>query len=189
MMENLPSSDRTVVLTGFMACGKSTFGRAAAEILGWQFVDLDKRIEESSGPIPAIFSRGGEPLFREIESGVLESVLKKSEGRSCLVALGGGTVLSDRNMKILRGNGAFIIWLDTSFDIILSELGNAKRPLVQEKSEEEIRALYNTRRKRYAACADAVVKIESADYAKAVNDIIAISEAHQLRRAAGSPLP
>lgn len=172
-MENRPSSDRTVALTGFMACGKSTFGRAASEILGWQFVDLDGRIEESYGPIPAIFSRGGEPLFREIESGILESVLKESESRNCIVALGGGTVLSDRNMEILRGKGTFIIWLDTSFDIILSELGNANRPLVQEKSEEEIRALYDARRKRYASCADAVVKIESTNYAKAIKDIVA----------------
>lgn len=172
-MENRPSSDRTVALAGFMACGKSTFGRAAAEILGWQFADLDRKIEESYGPILDIFSRGGESLFREIESGVLKSVLKASEGRSCLVALGGGTVLSDRNMEILRDNGAFIIWLDTSFDIILSELGNADRPLVREKSEEEIRALYDARRRRYASCADAVVRIESTDYAKAINDIVA----------------
>lgn len=171
-MENRPSSDRTVALAGFMACGKSTFGRAAAAILGWQFVDLDKRIEESHGPIPDIFTRGGEALFREIESGVLESVLNESENRNCLVALGGGTVLSERNMEILRGSGTFIIWLDTSFDIILSELNNADRPLVQEKSEEEIRALYDARRGRYATCADAAVKIESTDYAKAINGIV-----------------
>ncbi len=171
MTKNRPSS-KTVALAGFMACGKSTFGRAAAGILGWDFIDLDKRIEESHGPIPDIFSQGGETLFREIESGTLESVLKETECRDCIVALGGGTVLSERNLGILRDNGVSIIWLDTSFDIILSEMDNSRRPLVQEKSPEEIRALYDARRQRYASCADATVRILSTDYTKAIDDIV-----------------
>ena len=31
-----------VTLTGFMGCGKSSVGKALAECLGWEFVDLDE---------------------------------------------------------------------------------------------------------------------------------------------------
>lgn len=161
----------TVALTGFMACGKSTFGRAAAELLGWDFIDLDREIEKAQGTVADIFSRGGELLFRELESRTLESVLAGYSGTDRIIALGGGTVLSDANMTILRSNGVFIIWLDTSFEIILSELSNAERPLVKEKSTEEIRALYDLRRGRYESCADATVRIDSTDYESAIKRI------------------
>ncbi len=160
-----------VALTGFMACGKSTFGRAASELLGWRFVDLDKEIEKSHGSVPDIFSRGGESLFRNLESDTLEAVLTGCAAKNCIIALGGGTVLSDTNMKILRRNGVFTIWLDTSFGIILSELSNAERPMVKKKSTEEIRALYDLRRSRYESCADAVVRIDSPDYESAIKRI------------------
>lgn len=170
----------TVALTGFMACGKSTFGRAAAELLGWVFIDLDREIEKVHGTVADIFSRGGEPLFRELESSTLESVLAGSSGTDCIIALGGGTVLSDTNMEILRSTGVFIIWLDTAFGIILSELSNSERPLVKEKRTDEIRALYDIRRKRYRECADATVRIEDTDFKYAIENIATTAKAVEM---------
>lgn len=164
-----------VALTGFMACGKTTFGKAAAALLGWRFIDLDKEIEAACGPVTEIFEQGGEPLFRELETRTLESVMEESKDEDCIIALGGGTVLSDVNTHILRKNGTFLIWLDTSFDIILSELSNAERPLVQKKSTEDIRALFDIRRKRYEECSDAIVRIDSTDYKSAVEHIAAVA--------------
>ncbi len=166
----------TVALTGFMACGKSTFGRAAAELLGWNFIDLDREIENAHGKVAEIFSRGGEPLFRELESRTLESVLAGCSGSDCIIALGGGTVLSDTNMSILRSEGVFIIWLDTAFGIILSELSNSERPLVKKKSTDEIRALYDLRKSRYESCADASVRIEDTDFKSAIENIAATAK-------------
>jgi len=40
---SLPS---LVLLTGFMGCGKTTVGLALAELLRWEFVDLDEYIVE-----------------------------------------------------------------------------------------------------------------------------------------------
>ena len=45
-----------VALTGFMASGKTTFGRAAAERLGWDFVDLDALIATRYGTPAEIFA-------------------------------------------------------------------------------------------------------------------------------------
>ena len=46
----------TVALAGFMASGKTTFGRAAAAQLGWAFIDLDERIAATYGTPAEIFA-------------------------------------------------------------------------------------------------------------------------------------
>ena len=75
-----------------MAAGKSAVGRAAAARLGLDFVDTDAAIEVTHGPIPAIFARGGETLFRELERDVVLDALSAAGSSPAVVALGGGAV-------------------------------------------------------------------------------------------------
>jgi shikimate kinase len=155
-------------LTGFMASGKTTFGRAAAERLGWTFVDLDERITEAHGSPAEIFASQGEARFREIESAMLKEALQTTD--PTVLALGGGTVLREENRQFIRER-AMLIWLDTSFDIILSELGNADRPLLHGRTPAQIRDLYEARRPLYAAAADYVFPITSTDYVQVIIDL------------------
>ncbi len=47
-----------VLLTGMSGAGKSTVGHLVAELLGWQFVDMDDEIERRAGrSIPDIFAQ------------------------------------------------------------------------------------------------------------------------------------
>ena len=63
-----------LALTGFMAAGKSTAGRALATMLNWRFVDLDCEIERRAGQsIREIFSLHGEDRFRELEAEALRA--------------------------------------------------------------------------------------------------------------------
>ena len=58
-----------IILTGFMATGKSTVGRLLARHLGYEFIDTDSLIVERSGmSVADIFSEKGEAAFREMES-------------------------------------------------------------------------------------------------------------------------
>ena len=68
-------------LVGFMASGKSTVGRELARRLGWEFVDLDTRIEsrERQG-IPEIFRDRGEPGFRAAETLALAELTQARVG-------------------------------------------------------------------------------------------------------------
>lgn len=157
-----------VAIEGFMASGKSTFGRIAAESLGLRFIDLDDEISLRHGTPAEIFSRGGEPLFRKIESEVLKDILENAVG--AVIALGGGTVLSRENVSLVRKH-ASILWLDTSLEVVFSELSNADRPLARSRSGEEIAALYLSRRPVYRLCADKVVIIDSFDYDDAIRRI------------------
>ncbi|MBR5018993.1 MAG: shikimate kinase [Bacteroidales bacterium] len=158
-----------VALTGFMASGKTTFGRAAAERLGWAFVDLDERITEQHGTPATLFAKYGEARFREIETAVLGETLAEAQGDTVL-ALGGGTVLREDNLRLIKQH-ATLIWLDTDYDIILSELGNADRPVLHGRTPAQIRALYDERRPLYAAAADITFPITATDYNQVITDL------------------
>ena len=159
-----------VALTGFMASGKTTFGRAAAERAGWRFVDLDEVIAERYGTPAEIFAAEGEARFREIESETLREALQA--GEDTVLALGGGTVLRPDNLRQIKEH-ATLVWLDTDYAIILSELGNADRPVLHDRTPEQIRALYDERRPLYAAAADIIFPIHTTDYAQVVTDLAA----------------
>src|SRR5690606_15424444 len=78
----------TLVLVGPMAAGKTSVGRRVARRLGVAFVDTDKRIVATHGPIPAIFAEHGEAHFRDLERAAVAEAL--SEGG--VISLGGGAV-------------------------------------------------------------------------------------------------
>ena len=83
-----------------MASGKTTFGRAAAERLGWDFVDLDARIEARYGTTADIFATHGESFFRDIETQMLSETLRAE--RNTVLALGGGTILREENLRLVK---------------------------------------------------------------------------------------
>ncbi len=93
-------------LTGFMSSGKSTIGPILANTLGWNFLDLDKAIEEEEAmKITEIFDVEGEEYFRKKELEMLKTISKKNH---LIVALGGGTIASSKNLKLLKETGRLI---------------------------------------------------------------------------------
>ena len=55
-----------IYIIGFMGSGKSTAGKKLASLLGWSFIDLDKKIEEDEGKtIPEIFLRKWRRIFSD----------------------------------------------------------------------------------------------------------------------------
>jgi len=93
---------RAVFLVGFMASGKSSVGRELARRLGWDFIDLDARIEmRERKSIAEIFSGHGEPGFRIAETAALLELTQSLE-RNSVVALGGGAFAQDKNRELLR---------------------------------------------------------------------------------------
>jgi shikimate kinase len=92
-----------VYIIGFMGSGKSTAGKKLASALGWTFIDLDKRIEETAGKsIAEIFSQDGEEKFRSLETEVLRSL--KSQVKT-IVSTGGGTPCHADNMTFMLDTG------------------------------------------------------------------------------------
>ena len=69
-----------IILVGMMGAGKTTIGKLLSNKLGYDFIDLDKIIEEKSGvKINTIFEIEGELGFRERELLVLSDSIKKDK--------------------------------------------------------------------------------------------------------------
>jgi shikimate kinase / 3-dehydroquinate synthase len=119
-----------VFLIGFMATGKSTVGRLAAERLGRRFVDLDDVIEERAGRrIGEIFRQEGEEGFRRREAQALAVVAGEPDA---VVACGGGAPCFGDNLERMRGAG-IVVALRASLAEILRRAalpGEPERPLL-----------------------------------------------------------
>ena len=70
-----------IYLVGFMTAGKTTVARALGARLGWRAEDVDELIEaRERKPIAEIFSRHGEPYFRNVEREIrILGTTRKSE--------------------------------------------------------------------------------------------------------------
>ncbi|MBI9071835.1 MAG: shikimate kinase [Melioribacteraceae bacterium] len=119
-----------IYLTGFMTCGKSTIGPILANTLGWDYYDLDEVItEQENKSVVQIFEDSGEDYFRKIETEVLERLSKET---NVVISLGGGTMTTEENVKILKLTGK-IVFLDTSSENIYQRLKyKLNRPLFKD---------------------------------------------------------
>ena len=98
--------NRTIYLTGFMGCGKSTLGPIAANVLGRSFFDLDEQIVARAGrSIPMIFGQEGEAGFRALEASALREV---GADAPSVVALGGGAFVQPNNARWLLRHGLVV---------------------------------------------------------------------------------
>ncbi len=161
---------KNIVLTGFMGTGKTEVGRELSNILGWKLVDVDDEIVKSKGmSINELFSAFGEPAFRDIET---EAIKKMSVYKSVIISTGGGAVLRQENMDVLRKNG-IIVCLTASPEIILERTGNSdERPLLRaENPLEKIRELLDFRKPFYEK-ADIVIETENRTPRQIAGDII-----------------
>ncbi len=138
---------KNVILTGMMGSGKTTVGKELATILNYNFVDLDEVIENKYGKITDIFSQKGEKYFREIET----QELKKFENQSNFVlSTGGGVILKDENIKILKDLGQ-VFYLSAKSETIYNRIKNQKhRPLLNTQNPKNtIEEILSKRLEKY----------------------------------------
>ena len=113
-------------IIGYMGSGKSTVGRLVAKNLGWEFIDLDRRIEERVGlSIPELFESSGEPFFRDLERRELLDALEGLAER--VVSCGGGVVVDPRNRARLMEVATVFLWEDS--DVLYRRTRGPGRPL------------------------------------------------------------
>jgi len=141
---------RTIVLSGFMATGKSTVGPILAARLGVPFVDVDAEIAREAGrTIAEIFVAEGEPAFRAREAAVIAKLI---DGPARVLAFGGGAVTNaaTRHMALDR---ALVVTLTAEPDTILARLGDAaSRPMLAGDPRARASALLADRAEAYAEC-------------------------------------
>jgi shikimate kinase len=117
-----------VILTGFMATGKTEVGRRLARALACPFVDTDDLVQAKAGrTIAEIFAVDGEPHFRALERQAVEQACAMSDA---VVATGGGTMLDADNRRRLAAAGPIVCLAATPEDILARVGDPATRPLL-----------------------------------------------------------
>lgn len=108
-----------IFLIGFMASGKTTFGKILAEKLQVKFIDLDEEVYMQNGyqNLKTLVGEKGFDFFRETESKTLRSLNTKN----CVIATGGGTPCYLDNMEWMKKNGT-VVFLKVSEEILFERL-------------------------------------------------------------------
>lgn len=159
-----------IILIGFMGAGKTAVGKQLAEELTLKYIDTDDLIEKTERrSINDIFKKKGEPYFRNMETEVLKTL---QEYDNFVIATGGGIVLREENVKILKELGPLVLlWAEPA--IVYERIkGESHRPLLQvEDPKEEINKILSQRKPIYQRVADFVVDTSNLKVEDAVKEI------------------
>ena len=146
---------KKITLIGMMGTGKSKFGRQIANILKYNFYDIDHIIENKFKiTIKKIFQKHGEVFFREIEKKTIRDLILKINKNSekVIISLGGGG-FDDKEIRNLLLSNTNVIWLNTPVDVLVQRVGDgSKRPMIKGKTRDSILQLLAIRTKYYSLC-------------------------------------
>ena len=165
----------SIALIGFMATGKSVVGKALVKQLGneFKFVETDDIVIKLAGKsIPEIFSEDGEAIFRRFE---IEACKKVSNLNKVVISCGGGIVLNNANIEILK-RCCYIVLLTASIEEIYNRIltdGVNTRPLINTNNPlEEIKKIFTYRQPFYDSAADIVIDTTGKSVKKVVKLIL-----------------
>ena len=174
----MKGNKRNIILTGFMATGKSSVGRRLAVMLGYDFLDLDTLIAAEAGmPISQIFATQGEAAFRALESRMVDRVAGR---QGCVVATGGGTIVNQRNLETLKRSGV-VVTLTADPDTLVARIGPTDdRPMLWgADTRERVRLLLEQRAQAYAR-ADLIVDASAQTIDQVVKHILDFLALHHV---------
>lgn len=182
-----------LILTGFMATGKSSVGPIVARRLGWEFVDVDHVIVARAGkPVARIFADYGEAHFRRLEREAVAHLT--SDQRRCphchgphpeVISTGGGALVDEANCVALKRVGV-IVCLTARPEVIAArvERSKTKRPKLTEGGKPTLERVKELMRERADAYARADVQVDGSDLTveQLTDHVIAAFGAHAARR-------
>lgn len=146
-----------IVLIGFMGAGKSTAALELAGELGVAAFDSDAMLERRFGrPVAQEFELHGEDAFRAAEQEVVCELLASAPVGS-VIALGGGSVLSERVREALRDQVTVLLDVEaqSAWERVQAEEQSGDRPLARDR--DAFMALHAERRGLYEGLADAIL--------------------------------
>jgi XRE family aerobic/anaerobic benzoate catabolism transcriptional regulator len=146
-----------IALIGLRGAGKSTLGKMLAKKIGWNFVELNKEIEEQNGlSVAEIIALYGQEGFRRLEQSALTQLLARKE--LTVLATGGGIVSEPVTFDLVLSS-FYTIWLKAEPEEHMSRVRGQGdlRPMADDRSAmAELRNILVSREPLYAR-ASAVV--------------------------------
>lgn len=141
---------RAIFLVGFMGAGKTSVGRSLARHLGWDFEDLDDRVESREGrTVEQLFREAGEAAFRQAERAALRELLEELGPSQRVIALGGGAFVQAENSAMLKRPDVVSVFLDGPVQELFRrcQKHDVERPL--RTTLDKFQQLYQERRPLY----------------------------------------
>src|SRR4030095_13409194 len=136
-----------------MGAGKTSVGRCLHRRTGLALHETDEIVATNFGmSIPEIFAEHGEKKFREAET---EALRRMRTEEQTIIVTGGGIVLREENIEILKRLGA-IVWLDGDEETLFARASRKQnRPLLQTKNARKaFSRIFDARRALYENIAD-----------------------------------
>ena len=130
-------------LVGLMGCGKTYWGKLLAKKNNFNFIDLDKAIEQHQNmAIAEIFDSKGQLFFREKETEILQLIKQNASLeplKNVIISTGGGTACFNNNITWMNQNG-ITIWLNESIEKIECRVyyNKQKRPLLNTVADKDL---------------------------------------------------
>ena len=146
-----------IILIGFKAVGKTTYGKALAKEKEMHFIDSDNLIEkinkekkDETRTFRSIFNKYGEKYFRQIEKEAIKRITKMDNK---IVSLGGGAV--ENNLKEIKSLGK-VIYLKDDKEVLFSRIKRKGFPKFFDKDNprKSFDKLYEKRKKEYGKVSD-----------------------------------
>ena len=145
-----------IAIIGFMGTGKTTVSSALSKITGLKEIDVDAKMS-----ISEIFEKYGEEYFRNLET---ESLREIANNKNQIISCGGGAVLKDENVDILKNSGTIVLLTATPETIFDRVKDHTHRPILNnDMSLSHVKSLMEKREPRYQSVADIKVNVDSND--------------------------
>lgn len=171
-MHTKKQSEKNIVLIGFMGVGKTSAGNVLADQLNCDFVDTDEEIEkEANMPTAKIFATFGEKAFREREKQLIIELCEQQNGT--VISLGGGAFLQKEIREACLSTST-VVFLDISWKAWQERLPLIfdSRPVLHEKTSEEMNELFYKRKKIYEEYHHIKVKVDQLSIEATAKQII-----------------
>ena len=162
---------KKIFLIGFMGTGKTAVANYLANSYGLKKVDLDAYIEmKEHTTISDIFNEYSEQVFRDKETKYLRQILRQNYQ---IVSLGGGVVLREENVDLIRQGGIIVLLTASAEEIARRVKNDRTRPLLGENFDiEYIKDLMKSRQRAYLDHADIVIDTDGKTVEEVCSEII-----------------
>lgn len=168
-IENLPLYN--IFFIGFMGVGKTTVSSYLSNLLNRKEIDIDQCIaKREKMKIPEIFKKYGEEYFRNCETEVLKD-LNSEDG--VIISCGGGIVLKEENISLMKERGKIILLTSTPQTIFERVRYSDERPILNNNMNVDfISELMKKREEKYLHAADLIIDTDKKSIEEVCEEII-----------------
>lgn len=173
-IENMEYKNRipyNIFIIGFMGVGKTTVSSHLSRLMGMNEIDIDTYIKNVENmTVTEIFNNLGEKYFRDCETRALRGLKDNS---STIVSCGGGIVLKEENINIMKNKGKIVLLTASPNTIFERVRYSDERPILNNNMNVEfISYLMEKRRVKYLNAADIIISTNNKSVEVVCEEII-----------------